>query len=138
MDEDEEIVAFAGIGSKNYAYQTVNKSTREYGQVTKIRGLALFEEAKEIMSFEQMLKFVCQYQQQEEASISIPQSRLGIDKVTKQLNAKNTFTSYSNVSNKKRFYEPKASLTKLWPYGVTSFEQQEVWGFFPLLRPGFL
>ena len=42
IDEDEEIKAFSGIGSKNYAYETRMKDTGEVGtQIVKIRGLTL-------------------------------------------------------------------------------------------------
>ena len=125
ISEDEEITVFAGIGSKNYAYQTVKKSSGEAGQsVCKIRGLTLSEETKKIINVDQFLQLVGKRQTEEQESISVPQFRLGINKVTKQLNAKETSTNYSNDSNKKRFYDPEVSLTRLWPYGVTSYGDQ--------------
>ena len=42
IDEDEEISVFAGVGSKNYAYETIKKDSKEKArQCTKIRGLTL-------------------------------------------------------------------------------------------------
>ena len=59
ISEDEEIVVFTGIGSKNYAYQTVKKLSGEPGQsVCKIRGLTLSEETKKIINIDQFLQSI--------------------------------------------------------------------------------
>ena len=122
IDEDEEIKVFCGIGSKNYAYETVKKLSGEQGcRVTKIRGLSLSGEVQEEMDIDLMLDFVQKLQQGEKASKLVPQSRLAIDKVSRQIRAEDFQTVYSNFSNKKRFLNLEASTIRLWPYGVTIF-----------------
>ena len=123
INEDEDIHVFAGIGSKNYAYETRKKDTKEVGsRCTKIRGLNLSGEIKETMNIDLMRDYVHKLQQQKEVTTVVPQFRLIINGVTKQLNAKEVQAVYSNFSNHKRFHEPNASPNRLWPFGVTRYD----------------
>ena len=74
------------------------------------------------MNVDLMLEFARLLQEGEPKYEKVPQSRLVIDKVTKQLSAKDFHKIYGNVSNKKGFRKPEISGTQLWPYGVTSFD----------------
>ena len=99
------------------------KESGETGhRVTKIKGLSLSGAIQEEMNIDLMLEFVQQFQQGKSESKVVPQPRLVIDKVSKQIRAKEVQTMYTNFSNIKRFYEPQASPTQLWPYGVTTFD----------------
>ena len=122
INEEEEIRVFAGVGSKNYAYETINKVSKETAsQVTKIRGLTISGGLKEKLNIDLILQFVHKLQQKEKMSVEVPQFRLLINGVSKTLNAQEVKRIYTNFSNHKRFLEPEVSATQLWPYGVTSY-----------------
>ena len=74
IDEDEEIQAFSGIGSKNYAYETRKNDTGEVGtQVVKIRGLTLYGDATKNMTVDLMHDFVHNIQEQNNVNkVDIP------------------------------------------------------------------
>ena len=122
IDEDEEIQAFSGVGSKNYAYETRKKDTGEVGtQVVKIRGLTLSGDAKKTINLDLMRNFVHNIQEQKNVTTRVPQFRIRINGVSKKLSAKDVQAVYSNFSNHKRFYHRQASLSRLWPFGVTEY-----------------
>ena len=122
IDEDEEIQAFSGIGSKNYAYETRKKDTGEVGtQVVKIRGLTLSGDATKKMNVHLMRDFVRNIQEQNNVTTKVKQFRIRINGVTKKLSAKDVEAVYSNFSNHKRFYHRQASPNRLWPFGVTEY-----------------
>ena len=77
IDEDQEILYFAGIGSKNYGYETMMKETKEKAQrVTKIRGLRISSESvQEKMNIDLLREFVYSLQQQKSISTIVPQFR---------------------------------------------------------------
>ena len=88
INEEEEIRVFAGVGSKNYAYETINKVSKEIAsQVTKIRGLTISGGLKEKLNIDLILQFVHKLQQKEKMSVEVPQFRLLINGVSKTLNA---------------------------------------------------
>ena len=68
-----------------------------------------------------MLKFVEKVQQNEPVSEIVPQYRLSINKITKQLSATEVKSIYSNHSNDKRYYNSSAHPSKLWAYGTTRY-----------------
>ena len=73
------------------------------------------------MNIDLILQFVENLQNGKLSSANVPQFRIVIDGVTKQLSARETESIYKNNSNEKRFLDVKASPTKLWPYGVTQY-----------------
>ena len=77
IDEDQEILYFAGIGNKNYGYETMVKETKEKAQrVTKIRGLCISSESvQEKMNIDLLREFVYSLQQQKSISTIVPQFR---------------------------------------------------------------
>ena len=114
--------AFSGVGSKNYAYETRKKDTGEVGtQVVKIRGLTLSGDAKKTINLDLMRNFVHNIQEQKNVTTRVPQFRIRINGVSKKLSAKDVQAVYSNFSNHKRFYHRQASLSRLWPFGVTEY-----------------
>ena len=122
VNEDEEIALFVCIGAKNYSYQVRNVNTGEIVRtVTKIRGLSLTGEGQKQMDTNKMLQFVQMLQLGKKVGQRVPQMRIQIDNVTKRLCAKEVQSLYTNFSNEKRYYNPKAHPTKLWAYGTTSY-----------------
>ena len=100
IGEDEVILTFAGMGSKNYAYETINRETGKIAnRVCKIRGLTLSGEAAEKMNIDLILQFVENLQNGKLSSANVPQFRIMIDGVTKQLSARETESIYKNNSN---------------------------------------
>ena len=124
IKDGEQISSFVGIGSKNYAYETMKKDTKEkVKQVVKVKGLTLSSgDAQEKMDINLMREFVHQIQQEKTVSTTVSQFRLVIDGVTKQINAKEMDVVFKNYSNIKRFYNPEASKNQLWAYGVTKYD----------------
>ena len=90
--------------------------------VTKIRGLTLTGAVKEEMDTERMLEFIEAVQDGDTMEIKVPQQRLVINGVSKRISAKEVATLYSNHASDKRYYNPQAHKSKMWPYGVTSYE----------------
>ena len=77
IDENQELLYFAAIGSKNYAYETMMKETKEKAQrVTKIRGLCISSESvQEKMNIDLIRDFIYNLQQQKRISTAVPQFR---------------------------------------------------------------
>ena len=92
-------------------------------RVTKVRGFTLSGEILETLNVRLMRKYVYYLQQGKPISTDIPQIRLKIDVVTKQITAREYKAAHTNYSNHKRFYEPSASKNRLWPFGVTHYEE---------------
>ena len=111
------------MGAKNYAYHTERVDSGEKGRsVVHVRGLTLSGVAEEQLNMDLMLRFVEQVQKGEPIAETIPQFRLTIDKVTKQLTAKEVQSIYTSYSNDKRYYLRSAHESKLWAYGTTSYD----------------
>ena len=69
-----------------------------------------------------MLKFIGDLQKGQMVSESIPQFRLIINSVTKQINSKEVKKHYKNFCNPKRWYNPDIHESKLFDFGTTHFE----------------
>ena len=68
-----------------------------------------------------MLKFVEKVQANECVKETVPQFRLTINNVTKQLSAVEQQTIYTNYSSDKRYFNGSVSKSKLWAYGTTQY-----------------